>query len=631
MKIDTIRIRNFRCFGEDADGNWDLVFRPNRNLSLLIGPNGSGKTAILDAIDIVLNAEGRSNQSLITEYDFPICDTSKTITIDITLTDLGQLSGKFESDIQWINPENGIPLEDEGTVIDENKHLEAVIIRFEARLDPEDGEIKWNWLLSKFPKTEMEDTKELSRSQHLSLGYFRIRPAITAGAFTLGQYSVLGRYLRKLRYRLGKLPDNLRSESRLPKCSLENLRCDVCLDRSSCIPRPEDDGSGFSTADESPTLGFTLQKIVAEAKDVLGSYSWNKLEATLGPRYGGLSSALAALTLGMSPTESHLGRFIPFDRFSLGEKYALSFALAKSQVPGDLPPVILMEEPETAMHPSAIATLLWRIQSVATGECPQVVVSSHSESVLRCFTADNIFVLGKNRQPRHLMTAVESVKPEDGPLSLSNIDYFVMPGGPSALFSDKVLFVEGAQEAIVAGRLDRLAAEIAAKKRSPYDSFSSRGWCLFQPAGARNASDHIRVVLDLGKKVAALFDGDAPGKETAQLVKDLCPTFIYKSAVVPEPTLEDALLCGLHEQDRETVLKELVAAPECLSCEKNSRKCWTQRGECHIGGRDDRKNYLQNLCLRRYFDKHVFPKVFAHLVAQLDSAATGSIHKLMID
>ena len=65
MKIHTIRIRNFRCFGENTHGEWGLIFRPGQNLNLVAGPNGSGKTAMLDAIDLVMNAEGRSNRALI--------------------------------------------------------------------------------------------------------------------------------------------------------------------------------------------------------------------------------------------------------------------------------------------------------------------------------------------------------------------------------------------------------------------------------------------------------------------------------------------------------------------------------------------------------------------------------------
>lgn len=45
MNINYLRIKNFRCFKEE---DWDL----NRNFNVLIGNNGAGKTAVLDAISI---------------------------------------------------------------------------------------------------------------------------------------------------------------------------------------------------------------------------------------------------------------------------------------------------------------------------------------------------------------------------------------------------------------------------------------------------------------------------------------------------------------------------------------------------------------------------------------------------
>jgi len=99
MKIHTIRVKNFRCYPENENNQWGVEFSPNPDLNLLIGPNGAGKTALLDAIDIVMNVEGRTNQSLISEYDFPACNTSKKICIEIVLTDIGQALSEFESDI----------------------------------------------------------------------------------------------------------------------------------------------------------------------------------------------------------------------------------------------------------------------------------------------------------------------------------------------------------------------------------------------------------------------------------------------------------------------------------------------------------------------------------------------------
>lgn len=629
MKIDSLRIRNFRCFTENANGEWGVVFRPNPNLNLIIGPNGSGKTAMVDAIDILMNAEGRANQALLSEYDFPYCDTSKTMSIEITLVDLGQAIGEFRSDIQWIDPEDGELIESKGADLNDQVHLQAMVIRFEAGLDPDDGEIKWRWLLPKFPETEMESTKELNRTQHAALGYFRIRPAVTAGAFSLGQYSPLGRHLRKLRYRLGKLPDNLRSESQLSECFLENPQCDKCPNRSDCLPGLED---VELPPGDAPTLGFTIGGIVSGAKDVLGSHGWNKMISSLGPRYGGQRSNLAALTLGLRTDATEAAKFIPFEHLSAGEKYSLSFALAKAQVPGDRPPVILMEEPETALCPSAISTLLGNLQSIPAGDTPQAIISSHSESVLRCFSAGDVFIMDENRLPMKLEVTINNIKPPKGPLS--RVESLIMPGGPSALFADKVLLVEGAQDAIISGRLDRLAARISATKRQEqYRSFSSLGWCIFQSAKASNIPDSVRVFLALGKKIVALFDGDGPGKRAAEATKRLCPTFIYRSSKGGNPKLEDALLMGLPQEEKDNVLSDFFANPACYNCEKLNRKCWEQSGDeyCYLGDKESRKSHLQSLCLERYLDQKLFPTAFGTLLRKIDAAEAGEIHELFID
>ncbi len=631
MNIDTIRIRNFRCYTENIFGKWGLVFRPNRDLNLIIGPNGAGKTAVLDAIDMVMNAERRTNQALLSEYDFPYCDTSKIICIEITLSDLGQALGEFESDIQWIDPEDGEPIENKGEEIDEQKHFQAVVIRFEAQLDPYDGEIKWRWLLPKLPETEMEKAKELTRAQHGALGYFRIRPTITAGAFTLGQYSTLGRHLRKLQYRLGKLPDDLRSESQLSKCLLENPQCEKCANKPDCLPDLETGELASSDTEKIPTIGSTLGGIVFGAKRVLGSHGWNQMDASLGPRYGGLRSNLAALTLGLRTDEPEKARFIPFERLSAGEKYALSFSLAKAQIPGDRPPVILMEEPETALYPSAVATLLGDLQAIPSGDAPQVIASSHSEGVLRCFSPEYVFIMDDNRQPYRIKNIINNTQPTKE--LMSRIESLIMPGGTSALFADKILLVEGAQDAIVSGQLDRLAARIAAEKqKSNYNSFASLGWCIFEAAKASKAIDFVNFFNAFGKKMTVLFDGDGPGKEAASRTKNLCPTFVYINDQGGNPTLEEALLLGLPKSDETQVLDDFYSHGMCSTCEKHRKNCWVQSGEdCYLGDRTSRKNHLQNLCLKSYLDRNLFPPAFEALLTQIDTASIGVVHELLIN
>jgi predicted ATP-binding protein involved in virulence len=58
MRIEELHLKNFRCFKE-----LDIKF-PESNLAVFIGLNGSGKTAILDAIALVLNNYLKKHKSL---------------------------------------------------------------------------------------------------------------------------------------------------------------------------------------------------------------------------------------------------------------------------------------------------------------------------------------------------------------------------------------------------------------------------------------------------------------------------------------------------------------------------------------------------------------------------------------
>lgn len=628
MKINSIKIKNFRCYGENMDGEWGVIFRPKKGLNLLIGTNGSGKTTIADAIDITMNADGRSNQALVTEYDFPNCDTKKNMCIEIILTDIGSSLSLFESYIQWIDPEDGEPIEKKGEEIDKNKHQRAVVIRFEAKIDPDDGEMSWKWFLPKFPETELEQMDELNKLRHQAFGYFRIRPVIAGGAFTLSQYSGLGRYLKKLQYRLGKLPEKLKSEMKLPECLLGNLHCEDCSERTNCKPSDE-------IGENSKTIGQQLQGIIFKAKKILGTNTWNTMDANLGPRYGGLNSSLSALTLGLLTDTDNGKKFLPFERFSTGEKYALSFALARAQVFGKDTPIIVMEEPETALYPSAIATILSDLQFASNSELPQIIITSHSETVLRQVLPEDIFIMGNNRHPNLLKKVIDkNIQKQVDHERFLGIEYFLMSGESSVFFADKVLIVEGQQDVVLLKELERLCSNNINQDSQKHISFSSQGWCIFHTNGADHAENSIKVLSDLGKKVSVLFDGDVKGLENAEKTKSLCSTFVYKSSKEKEPRLEEAFLLGLLPQDQSDILGEYYSGQSCLSCSKRKGKnCWQEKGgnDCYLGNRDERKRCIQKLCIKKYSGKKLFPPAFKLLLEQIDIFEKGNIHEILVD
>lgn len=611
MRIARVRIQNFRCFS--MAGGWAVDWLPNRDLNLLIGPNGSGKTALVDAIDLVLNWEGQTNRALVTEYDFPSCDTKKAIKIEITLVDIATATGRFEDHIQFLDKDTLEAIDASDETADDEKHKRGIIIRFEASFDREEGEIRWKWVLPKFAETDYQDEKELSRSQHEAIGCFRIQPSISAGAFTLSEYSTLGRHLRRLKYKLGRLPDQLKPSQTLPECK---WTCDNCPAKVACTNESEDD----ETETKARPLGDTLQAVTQSARNMLGKHAWIDMEPSLGPRYAGLRTSLAAITLGLRPSEAEASAFIPFERLSTGEKYALSLSLATMRLRRSNAPIVIVEEPETALYAGAIGQIMAKLR--ATNPL-QVIVTSHSESVIRRFALDDIFLMNSERNPVRLRKDV-------GHADRLGAEALVAPGRTSALLAEKVIVAEGLEDTIVSRDIDRLASEVF----GPEKGFAASNWCFFDAGGAPNAQSKAKLLRNWGKSVAILFDGDAAGKEHAEETREEFPTFAYRSSENKAPALETALLNGLPEalrQKAEKAFRDNSRCKECDAVPNDIRDCLIRKNCASKVQRRERKRRLCSCCIAQYRTTRQFPRAFALLLDKLDGATPGDVIMLDVD
>lgn len=623
MRIACAKIGNFRCFRESESGDVRTIFKPTPGLNLLVGPNGSGKSALIDAIDLVLNSDGHSNRSLVTEYDFPFCDINRAIFIEVILTDLGATISHFESDIQWVDKHTTELIDEQEEEPDESDHERALVVAFRASRDQEDGEVKWRWLLPKFGETEIDEAKELTRKQHEALGYFRIQPHVARGAFSLGEYSALGRHLRKLNFRMGRLLSKVLPMKGTSVCRMDGSACKNCNLKTVCGDPERGDR----------TLAAALGSIVTQAKDILGPQVWRGLQAELGPRFGEIRSQLAGVTLGFGKEDAAEVQFIPFENLSAGEKYALSFSLATAQIPGDRPPIVVMEEPETALYPSGIGKMISEAHGRQSGEVPQVIVTSHSESVLRRFALNEVFVMDAGNQPKKLVALLESASPPVSERMTRDLETLIMPGGASVLFADKVMILEGADDAIVSGYLDRLASRVSARSGEMCSSFASQGWVTFGASGASTIPERTRLYSTLQKRVAVLFDGDKEGQEYAEETSKTCPTFIYGACQCEdEPRIEDALLLGLPEKSQENVLEEFYSHPACKNCASATRdkKCWHEKCP-RSNGRPRHKADFQRICLLSYEELNTLPPVFERLLLQLEKAKIGKVVEVAVE
>jgi putative ATP-dependent endonuclease of the OLD family len=83
MRIETVRVRNFRCFEDETVSFNDYT--------CLVGANGTGKSAILTALRVFFRDTTPSPTDLLNlqEEDCYRRETSKDVVITVTFSDLG--------------------------------------------------------------------------------------------------------------------------------------------------------------------------------------------------------------------------------------------------------------------------------------------------------------------------------------------------------------------------------------------------------------------------------------------------------------------------------------------------------------------------------------------------------------
>jgi len=92
MKIESVRIENFRCF-KDETIRFD-------NYTCLIGANGSGKSTVFSSLNIFFknNKDSQTNLNLLSADDFHHKITKEPIRITITFSNLSDKAKEELSD-----------------------------------------------------------------------------------------------------------------------------------------------------------------------------------------------------------------------------------------------------------------------------------------------------------------------------------------------------------------------------------------------------------------------------------------------------------------------------------------------------------------------------------------------------
>jgi len=339
--IRRIEIVNFRCIGR-------LIWLPAAGMNCLIGPGDSGKSTILDAIDLTLGAR---RQTTFTDADFHAMDPAQSIDIQVTI---GALSDELKDYDLYGLYHRGWSLDRNELEDEPGPDLETVLtVRLQVTEDLEP-----TWSLISERAAAQGASRDLAWAHRAANAPTRLG-AYMAQHFAWGQRSVLNR-LSKDR---AKASAALASAGRLARDSFKGK------------------------ADEEVK---TTLSIVSEVGDEIG-VDVGDVQALLDVQ--GLS-----FTGGTIAVHDEDG--IPLRNLGLGSGRLLVAGMQRRA--GGQGQLALIDEVEHGLEPYRITRLLHVLGSKEKDPAPQVFMTTHSPVVLRELSADQLWVLRRvDGDPSH--------------------------------------------------------------------------------------------------------------------------------------------------------------------------------------------------------------------------------------
>lgn len=491
MRITRLSITNFRGIKTAT------ILLPKH--AVLIGDNNTGKTTILEALDLVLGPDRLNHQPPIDEHDFfrgkytiipgtaPAVGEGHTasavpggsaeaakdkeiaagvpkIEIEVTVANLTEeQKGKFGDYVEfWDSTTHTLYDLPNPAGIDPAHITEALRITFYGWYDEEEDDFEGKTYFTR-SLTEGDRPEEFSKRHKQVCGFLYLRSLRTGSrALSLERGSLLDIILRLKEVR-----------PRLWEDTLDTL-------------------SKISVASD-PALGIS---------PVLGSI--NAALKKYVPKEWGVDPHLKVSNL----TREHLRKMItafvatgdgdhaaPFYRQGTGTINMLVLAML-SQIAEDKQNVIFaMEEPETAIPPYAQKCIVHEVRKLAS----QALFTSHSPYVLEEFGIEETVVLWRDAD------GVLSRKPVTLPDNVKHKRYRTefRTRFCEGLLARRILIAEGQTEASAFPVVCRRLAEL---KPDSYSSLEALGICTIDAGSQNNIPGIAQLYREMGKSTFALCD-----------------------------------------------------------------------------------------------------------------------------
>lgn len=499
MKIESITINGFRCFNEDGE---TILFD---DLTCFVGPNASGKTAAMMALARVFS-ENRT-QRLITPADFHLAvgediksRSPRTLSIECHL----RFPELEESTVKGI----AIPEAFNQMVVDEPDGTPYCRIRLEATwindgtpIGDVDQSIWWILTSSDDPK-EIEDGNR-RRVQPGDRGKVRViyipaarDPDQQIRATTTSSF---GRLLNALSW-------NGADESLKDK--LMELQGEL-----AGLPGIKTINTQIQEAWQEFYDGRMAREVSFKALEEDPATLIRLLIPTFQPSGDGRAILASDLSDGF---RSLFSLSLSLGLFRV-EEILLETAVAsgfKAEIADELSSltVFVVEEPENHLSPHYLGRVVAKLEEIALEDRAQVILSSHSPSILGRVAPDQVrYFLGHEQAPATRVKAIPL--PSDDTDEAFKYVREAVRGYPELYFSRLVILGEGPSEEIVLRRLFEASG-------APLDTH----FISVVPLGGRHVHHFWRLLHGLEIPFLTLLDLDrekeGAGWRRVQYVRD---------------------------------------------------------------------------------------------------------------
>lgn len=506
MQIARIEIYNFRGIKE---AKLDLVQH-----AVLLGDNNTGKTTVLEAMDLVLGPDRLNRMPPVDEHDFFLGRYLPTSPMETEGSHAGAGGGDHLVEAQEVTAENdseqgitvdGAQVASEAAMPTPQIRIEVTIANLSEEQQGRFGDYIEFWdskenKLYQAPAPEGVDAETISPALRVTfIGQYEPEEDDFGGktfyTLTLSD-SVPVPFTKKDKQVCGFLYlRSIRTGSRALSLERGSL-LDIILRLKEVRPQMWEDAIGKISAiavAEDPSLGISgvLQSINTALKKYV-------------PKEWGVEPHLKVSNL----TREHLRKVItafiatgdgthaaPFYRQSTGTINMLVLAMLSEIVEGKQNVIFAMEEPETAIPPYAQKRIIHEVRKLAS----QTLFTSHSPYVLEEFSLLETVILsrdGSGNLKQSSITLPESVK-------LKRYRQEFRTRFCEGLLARRILIAEGATEASAFPVACRRLAEL---NPSVYASLESLGICVVDAGGEGSIPDMAKMYRSIGKRTFALCD-----------------------------------------------------------------------------------------------------------------------------